>query len=284
MSFSPPFHGTSTLADDKAIRLQLAEFAAIYNYAPIAHAIFDCDLPYVRTTDRLAKFIGFPALEHFSKTLFEVVPEIAPQAEPRLQEVLQSRESIIHRKLHGIARVENPSRDWLASYLPQRSDGQLIGMTFFVREATGRIQAEQQLPEREKSLEDVARLRTATIEMLHDIASHVHQEINLPEPVEFTLKWVAEFNDWSFGQAFQISSNGSCQPVSLGACFEETVLADSANRPHRNHFVATVDDQATPSLRLSRSGQTRSQVICFRSLSKRFPVCRSVQLPPFLSS
>lgn len=74
------------------------------------------------------------------------------------------------------------------------------------REATVQQQrAESDLRKSNAILEDQVRKRTEMIEMLHDVASHVHEATSLEEAVLFVLRRVAESNGWSFGHAYLTS-------------------------------------------------------------------------------
>ncbi len=55
--------------------LRLGEIEAFYSSAPVGLAMLDRDLRVVRTNDRMAEIIGWPAAGSVGRTLFEVVPE-----------------------------------------------------------------------------------------------------------------------------------------------------------------------------------------------------------------
>lgn len=72
-----------------------------------------------------------------------------------------------------------------------------------------------------ETLEDQVRLRTAMIQMLHDIATHVHEAVTLDEAVQFVLCRVAEYNGWSFGHAFLVRPDSPDQLVPMQAHYDE---------------------------------------------------------------
>lgn len=68
---------------------------------------------------------------------------------------------------------------------------------------------EQELRKSNATLEDQVRQRTAMIEMLHDVASHVHEARSLEEAVVFVLRRVAECHGWTFGHAYLVPPEDS---------------------------------------------------------------------------
>jgi PAS domain S-box-containing protein len=82
-------------------------------------------------------------------------------------------------------------------------------------------QIEQQLRAENESLEEQVRLRTGMIQMLHDIASHVHEAVSLDEAVNFVLRRVAEYNGWSFGHAFLAPADNPDRLVPMHAHYEQ---------------------------------------------------------------
>ena len=81
--------------------------------------LLDRDLRYVQINDTLADMNGLPAEDHLGRTLREVVPWLAPVAEPILQKVLASGEPVLDVELSGETRSQ-PSiqRHWMASFFP----------------------------------------------------------------------------------------------------------------------------------------------------------------------
>jgi two-component system, LuxR family, sensor kinase FixL len=86
---------------------------------------------------------------------------------------------------------------------------------------TEQMQTEQRLRRHTETLEDQVRLRTAMIQMLHDIASHVHEAVTLDEAVQFVLCLVADYNGWSFGHAFLVRAGTPVRLVPMLAHYEE---------------------------------------------------------------
>jgi two-component system, LuxR family, sensor kinase FixL len=83
------------------------------------------------------------------------------------------------------------------------------------RDATAHQRVEQELRKSNATLEDQVRLRTAMIEMLHDVASHVHEATSLEEAVTFVLRRVAECSGWSFGHAYLVAPDDPGQLIPL---------------------------------------------------------------------
>lgn len=104
-------------------------------------AVLDRQLVYRFINPILARFNGPTVEEHVGRSIYEVLPELAPIAAPLLQRVLDSGEALRNFEI----RVPTPSVQeedslWLASYLPiwseppQRSD--VIGILVIAENET----------------------------------------------------------------------------------------------------------------------------------------------------
>jgi two-component system, LuxR family, sensor kinase FixL len=88
------------------------------------------------------------------------------------------------------------------------------------REVTAQQSRESSLRKSNATLEDQVRVRTEMMEMLHDVASHVHEATSLEEAVQFVLRRVAESNGWSFGHAYLNSPDRPDELVPLKAHYQ----------------------------------------------------------------
>jgi two-component system, LuxR family, sensor kinase FixL len=91
---------------------------------------------------------------------------------------------------------------------------------------------EQELRQSNATLEDQVRQRTASIEMLHDIATHVHEACCIEEALVFVLKRVSECNGWSYAHAYLVAPEDPDQLVPLKGHYEAASGDYSAFRRH----------------------------------------------------
>jgi diguanylate cyclase (GGDEF)-like protein/PAS domain S-box-containing protein len=67
-----------------------AIFDAIFRNAPLAMALFDRDLRFVRVNETYAEWSGRPAREHRGLRVDDVFPGVGPQVEPSMREMLRT--------------------------------------------------------------------------------------------------------------------------------------------------------------------------------------------------
>lgn len=147
--------------------LREAETELFYEHAPLGLCILDTELRYVRVNRTLAEINGIPAEGHIGRTVREVVPDLAEEAEARMREVLATGEPVREFEVVG----ETPSRpgvarSWSESWLPLHGqDGSIVGLSVIVYETTPLRQAEQELRQLTTSLERQVAERTALAEL-----------------------------------------------------------------------------------------------------------------------
>ena len=136
-------------------RDRLAEIEAYYNTAPVGLGVLDTELRYVRINERLAEINGLPVSEHLGRTMREILPELADQAEPWLLDVLETGEALrdveitveTHGEMEGErTRVEN----W---YPMTNALGEVCGINIVVEDVTERKRVEDELAELNAELE-----------------------------------------------------------------------------------------------------------------------------------
>lgn len=143
-------------------RLQLAELETIYDSTPVGLCVFDSNLTYLRINKRMAEINGVPAEDHLGRTPWEIVPEIADQAEAHLRQVLETGQPIRNVEVSG----ETPAqpgvlRTWLEHWLPLKNEtGEVIGINVVTQEITERKRAEEEV----KTLNVDLERRTAELE------------------------------------------------------------------------------------------------------------------------
>jgi len=118
---------------------------AFFTSAPAGLALLDKQLRYLQLNETVAKINGVPMKDHLGKTIREILPKLAPMAEPLLQKVLATGEPMLNVELSG----ETPSqpgvpRQWLESFFPiMGKDGSPEGIGVIFVEITGQKRAEE---------------------------------------------------------------------------------------------------------------------------------------------
>jgi PAS domain S-box-containing protein len=142
---------------------QKARLAALLDSAltnaPVGFAFFDRDLRFLRVNQTFADLTGVTPLEHVGQSLADLDPNVAQQVEPRLREVLNTRQPVINVEY----RVRRPGpagelRSVLWSYYPIATrDGDFFGIGAAVTDVTELKTLEEQLVQAQK-MEAVGRL------------------------------------------------------------------------------------------------------------------------------
>ncbi len=129
----------AALRDSEAeARAHVAELQTIYASAPVGMCVLDTELRFVRINERLAEMNGVPAAEHIGRTVWEVVPDVARDAGPLFQHVLETGQPLMDLEIAGRTSSQpGVSRWWRESYYPIRAaDGQVAGINVVVQEIT----------------------------------------------------------------------------------------------------------------------------------------------------
>ena len=138
----------NTLAESETrARQQFAELDLLYRSLPIALAVFDREMRFLRVNDEVAKFDGIPAASHAGLTLREVVPDFANAVEGCLRKVFQTGEPVSNAELRG-GTLQKPDavRKWLCSFYPVHGeDGTISAATLMALEITEQKRAEEAL-------------------------------------------------------------------------------------------------------------------------------------------
>ena len=103
----------------------LAELQALYRTADAGLALLDRELRYVRLNERLAAMNGMPLEAHLGRTVREVVPDLADDAEAAFGQVFETGEAISGWQLEGeTAHQRGIVRRWCEDIIPiKRCDG-----------------------------------------------------------------------------------------------------------------------------------------------------------------
>jgi two-component system, cell cycle sensor histidine kinase and response regulator CckA len=136
------------LAESEAsARKKVAELELLYHSLPIALAVFDRDMLFLRVNDEVSKVDGIPAAAHIGLRIREVAPDFANAVEGYLRKVFQTGESISHVEMRG-GTLHNPGtvRDWLCSFYPLLGEeGMVSAAAVMAVDITDRKHAEEAL-------------------------------------------------------------------------------------------------------------------------------------------
>ncbi|MBE9113372.1 PAS domain S-box protein [Nodosilinea sp. LEGE 07298] len=157
------------------LQQQLAEIETIYQSAPIGLNVIDRELRFVRVNERLAEMNGLPIEAHLGRTVRELLPNLADQAEAMLHRILDTGEPLLNMEISG----ETPAhpgiqRTWLESFWPLKDGDRIIGISTVCEEITERkrIEAERQqavtaLHQSKAELEQRVAERTADLQHIN---------------------------------------------------------------------------------------------------------------------
>ncbi|MBE9225119.1 PAS domain S-box protein, partial [Phormidium sp. LEGE 05292] len=165
------------ISDRRQIELERQRSEAILQAfiaaSPITLALFDRELRFLYANEALAKTNGLPLSEHWGRTLWEVVPQIAPQFAPMLLRIMETQEPVFNVKFSGEIRP-GVFRSTIANHYPVcLPNGEVIGVGVAVMDVTDLALAQQELTESEE------RFRT--------LADNISQ-----------LAWMADESGWIF--------------------------------------------------------------------------------------
>jgi len=160
------------LQDSHALVKQtLAELQATYAHSPIGMLQLDTELRYVRINDAFAAMNGVPAAEHVGKTIWEIVPDLAPKMAPEFRRVIETGEPVLSIELEGETQADPGVRHtWLESWFPVRNAaGKVTALSLFALDITQRRQAEQALRDADRRKDEF--LATLAHELRNPLAS-----------------------------------------------------------------------------------------------------------------
>ena len=185
--------------ENRLARERLAEIEAFYNTAPVGLCVLDAGLRYVRINERLAEINGLPVAEHIGRTMREILPELADQAEPWLLDVLETGEALrdveITVETHD---GEKGERTRVENWYPMTdADGHVYGINIVVEDVTERKRGEEELAQLNVELE--ARVDERTQELAKAIRG-LRQEIAERHRLEAEIVAITERVQSRIGQ------------------------------------------------------------------------------------
>ena len=117
---------------------RLAQLEATYATAPVALCVLDRELRFVRINERMAELNGASVAAHIGRTIREIVPDIAPKAEPMLRRIMETGEPVLGLELTGKTPAKpGVERTWLEHWFPLRgAAGEITGINVVAEEIT----------------------------------------------------------------------------------------------------------------------------------------------------
>jgi PAS domain S-box-containing protein len=180
------------------VRRQLAEIEGIYAHAPIGLCVMDTALRWVRINHRLAEINGLPPEAHLGRTVRELLPTVADQAEDVLRRVMATGRPVLNVEITGETPAQpGVTRAWLESFFPLHDDrGELVGVSVACQEVTDQRRAERAL----RASEERFRLATEAMQgLVYDwdmVTGEIHRSAGLeeltgykPDEVPTTAAW-----------------------------------------------------------------------------------------------
>ena len=163
---------------------QLLEIEGIYQTAPIGMTIIDVDLRFQRINQRLADINGIAMADHIGRTVREIVPNLADQAEPLLRQVLETGEPVLNLEISG-ETIAQPGiyRTWIEDFYPLKDEtGRSVGINIVAQEITDRKQIEKELEERNQELNRFSYIVShdlkAPLRAISNLASWISEDLS----------------------------------------------------------------------------------------------------------
>lgn len=165
---------------EETARQRLAELEAIYDSAPIGLCVLDQQLRWVRINERLAEMNGFPVQAHLGRSVRELLPDLAPMAEPVLRQILEKDQPVLNLELHGETPAQlGVERTWREHMFPLHNhDGAVIGINIVAEEITERKRQERELKELNATLERRVADRTKELEEKNQELERSNRELD----------------------------------------------------------------------------------------------------------
>ncbi|HEY1230673.1 MAG TPA: PAS domain-containing protein, partial [Ramlibacter sp.] len=131
------------------------ELSSIYDTAPIGLAVLDTSLRYLRINKRLAAINGRSVEDHIGRTVAEVLPDLAPQAEQVLRRILETGEPLRDVEIRGVTpSMPGVERVWLEQFTPLRDEsGTIVAISLVAEEITERRRLEMKVRDTQERLE-----------------------------------------------------------------------------------------------------------------------------------
>lgn len=204
------------------LQQQFAELSMLYEHVPAGIGIFDHNLKLTRANQWLSGLFGQTPAAFIEQT--EISGFISSDALPLLQTVLESGEALTDVPFEpspdALAGECCLSTTLQASYLPLKNDNKTWGVCVIVTEVASTTFDKNLLIKEKESLEVQIERRTEMLEMLHHIATYVHETESVEQAIGYVLRRVSEFNGWSFGHAYVVPPENTDVLIPLQVYYE----------------------------------------------------------------
>lgn len=132
-------------AKETRLAAALSELESLYHQAPLGLGFLDPDLRFVRINAALAEMNGFTEAEHLGKSVWDLVPDLRPSAEPLLRRVLAENAPVKDVEISGETPAQpGVQRTWREMFYPIHDQaGQVQGIGIFCVEVTEAKQARE---------------------------------------------------------------------------------------------------------------------------------------------
>jgi two-component system, cell cycle sensor histidine kinase and response regulator CckA len=134
-------------ASETRSRQQFVELDLLYRSLPVALAVFDRNMRFLRVNDEVSRADGLSPSAHIGLTLREVAPDFAKPLESHLQKVFLTGEVVSNVEMQG-GTLQKPDalQNWLCSIYPlPGEDGTVSAVTVMAIDITEKKRAERAL-------------------------------------------------------------------------------------------------------------------------------------------
>jgi len=152
------FDDTERKRLEAEVALREQRLNAFFTNAPAGLVLLDKHLRFVQLNETVAKINGVALKDHLGKTVGEILPELAPLAEPLLHQVLVTGEPMPSLELSGETPAQpGKPRHWLESFFPILDrNGTPDGVGVIFVEITDSKRAAEELRESELKFRQIA--------------------------------------------------------------------------------------------------------------------------------
>ncbi|PMB43336.1 histidine kinase [Fischerella thermalis CCMEE 5205] len=143
---------------ERELALREARLNAFFSCAPVGLTILDEELRYVQVNEVLASINGMSQSEHIGKTLWEIVPDVAPVIASVHKQVMQTGKPVLNIELSTALPLQpGIIRHFLTSYFPiLGEDNHPASVGTVVIEITDRKHTELALQESQRRYQTLA--------------------------------------------------------------------------------------------------------------------------------
>jgi PAS domain S-box-containing protein len=156
---------------EERVRQQFDELEAIYHAAPLGLAVLDMDLRFRRINERLAEIHGLTLEGHLGKSVGQIIPSLAGQAEVVLRRMLETGQTVRFEFRGETPAQPGFQRIWDGRWYPLRdAAGRIIAIGIVAEEITARKRVEEALAKTQEDLrQHAAKLEDTVAERTADL-------------------------------------------------------------------------------------------------------------------